>query len=294
MRALKRSSRVNAGMLLRSTAALLALATFTTALIAQAAPGGAKRLRWIINGPSVSAFANDPAASRYLAGSQPFVMQKKDAASALPSSWQAVLVRSYTSYAAIQKAFASGAIGPDVGAVLYDNEHWKFTPVEEQREYAAYTQKAASLVHAHHLTFIATPAVDLIKVLDPGNTGARFERFLRLGVIGSSAKYADVVDIQAQGAERNLKLFTDFVRRAAAQAREANPSVTVLAGISTNPSGQRVTSDDVMRAVSATRDVVDGYWFNVPQQSEYCPNCTGFRPDIAIDVFRRLTASGVL
>ncbi|HEX8806496.1 MAG TPA: hypothetical protein VF741_06085 [Candidatus Aquilonibacter sp.] len=234
---------------------------------------------------------NDASASRYLNDSEPFVMQSKGNAVEVPAAWRAVAVRSYTSYVAIAQAFKSGAIGPDVGAILYDNEHWKFTPVEEQRNYASYTQKAADLVHAHRLTFIATPAVDLIKVLDPRHSGARYERFLNLGVIGQSARYADAVDIQAQGAERNVAMFSDFVRRAAAQARAANARVIVFAGISTGPSGQRVTSDDVMRAVDATRDMVDGYWFNVPQQSEYCPNCMDFRPDIAIDVFQRLSTA---
>jgi hypothetical protein len=266
---------------------------FITAVFSQfsAVSAQPKQLRWILNGPSIGSFVSDASASHYLNDSEPFVMQRKDGAVQVPAAWRAVTVRSFTSYNAIAQAFKSGAIGSDVGAILYDNEHWKFTPVEEQRNYASYTQRAAALVHAHHLTFIATPAVDLIKVLDPQHSGARYERFLSLGVIGQSARYADAVDVQAQGAERNVTMFSDFVQRAAAQARAANPRVMVFAGISTGPSGQRVTSDDVMRAVEATRDVVDGYWFNVPQQSEYCPNCMAFRPDIAIDVFRRLATS---
>jgi hypothetical protein len=65
----------------------------------------------------------------------------------------------------------------------------------------------------------------------------------------------------------------------------------VLAGISTNPSGQRVSADDILRAIAATRDSVDGYWFNIPWPSEYCPRCNDFRPDIAIEVIRHLAAS---
>jgi hypothetical protein len=64
--------------------------------------------------------------------------------------------------------------------------------------------------------------------------------------------------------------------------------VLVLAGISTQPSGQQVTADDILRAIAATRDTVDGYWFNIPRSSEYCPRCTDFRPEIAIEVLRRL------
>jgi hypothetical protein len=97
--------------------------------------------------------------------------------------------------------------------------------------------------------------------------------------------------IQAQGSERNIRVYTDFVGQAAAQARSANPNVIVLAGISTNPSGQRVTADHILGAIAATRDSVDGYWFNIPQPSDYCPRCSEFRPDIATEVLRRLGAS---
>jgi hypothetical protein len=49
-----------------------------------------------------------------------------------------------------------------------------------------------------------------------------------------------------------------------------------------------VTANDILRAIAATRDSVDGYWFNIPSPSQYCPSCNDFRPDIAIEVLRRL------
>jgi hypothetical protein len=122
------------------------------------------------------------------------------------------------------------------------------------------------------------------------NGERRYEAYLRLGIAATAARYADVFDIQAQGFERNPERYADFVRRAAAQARQANPRVVVLAGISTQPSGQDVSADDILNAIAATRDVVDGYWFNIPQPSEYCPRCREFRPDIAIEVMRRVAA----
>ena len=201
-------------------------------------------------------------------------------------------MRSFTSYRAMKRAFDSGSIGPEVRAILYDNEAWQFTPPEEQVNHASYARMAAELVHAHGLLFVATPAANLAKVLSGGAAaaGQRYDAFIRLNIAADEARYADVIDIQAQGSERDVQKFSSFVKAAAAQARSANPKVLVFAGISTNPSGQRVTSDDVLQAVEATRNVVDGYWFNVPQPSQYCPNCSEFRPDIAIDVLRRLSA----
>ena len=62
----------------------------------------------------------------------------------------------------------------------------------------------------------------------------------------------------------------------------------VLAGISTEPIGRSVTADDILQAISATRDAVDGYWFNIPKPSEYSPIAKAFRPDLAAEVLRRL------
>jgi len=52
-----------------------------------------------------------------------------------------------------------------------------------------------------------------------------------------------------------------------------------------------VTADDLLRAIRATRELVDGYWFNIPRPSPYCPACTEFRPDIAVEVLRLVAGS---
>jgi hypothetical protein len=258
------------------------------ASLAQARSQSVKPLRWIINGPALATFASDPTAVRFFAGAKPFVIQTAGSRVSLPPSWNAVAVMVFPSYSSIKRAFDTGSVGSDVRAILYDNEAWQFTPDEEQRDFATYNEQAAALVHRHGLIFISTPAIDLVRVLAPNSSGRRYDTFLQLGVIGAAARYADVVDIQAQGSEMGVNRYASFVREASAQARAANPNVEVLAGISTNPSGQRVNADVILRAIDATRDVVDGYWFNVPQPSVYCPNCNDFRPDMAVEVLRRL------
>jgi len=150
-------------------------------------------------------------------------------------------------------------------------------------------KQAADLAHARGLLLLTAPAVNLVTVIAPEKNGnRRFDTYLQLGIAADAARYADVYDIQAQGAEANTELYANFVRQAAAQARAANAKVMVLAGISTQPSGQHVTADDIVRAIEATRDVVDGYWFNIPRPSQYCPRCSDFRPDIAVEVLRRV------
>jgi len=276
---------------LAASLAVLCAAVVFIAVLSSIAARGSTRMKWILNTPAAVALAADPTAQRFFANSAPFVVRRKDDTTILPPSWRATITRTFTSYAAMKLAFASGGIGDNVRAILYDNVHWQFTPDEEQRGHAQFTRMAAQLVHQHGLLFLAAPAVNLTQVLAPGPE-KRYDAYLRVGIARDAARYADVFEIQAQGSEKEVDKYASFVRAAAGQAREANPKVLVLAGISTNPSGLSVTADDVLAAISATRASVDGYWFNIPRQSQYCPRCGDFRPDIAIDVLKRLGAGG--
>jgi hypothetical protein len=277
---------------LAPASSILAVAAVLTVWLAVAPKNvsGMTKLKWIINGPAVATLVQDPTAQRFFENAAPFVIQRKTDPTALPPLWRAKVIRSFTSYAAMSRALSGGGIDAGVRGILYDNEHWKFTPDQEQRGHAEYTRMAAELVHRHGLLFIAAPAVDLTQVLAPG-PAKRYDAYIGAGLARDAARYADVYEIQAQGSEKDVDKYASFVRAAAQQAREANPKVMVLAGLSTNPGGQSVTAQDVLAAIAATRSSLDGYWFNIPRPSEYCPRCNDFRPDIAIDVFKRLGSS---
>jgi len=249
---------------------------------------GRKPIRWLLAPQGIAAIAADAEASRLLDNTQPFVRKNRNIFAVPPPSWNAIPFDSFTSFGAIKSALERGILAPSVEGIMYDNEKWKFTPEEEQQEPAHYEKLVADLVHEHGLLFLAAPAVDLVAVLAPESHAKRYDTYLRLGIAAEAARYADVVDIQAQSAELDTEVYANFVLRAAAQARQANPKVLVFAGVSTNPNGQQVTADDILRAIAATRDYVDGYWLNIPQPGEYCPRCADFRPDIAIDVLHRL------
>jgi hypothetical protein len=174
----------------------------------------------------------------------------------------------------------TNSVPPGADTLLYDDEAWPLTPHEQQLDPAKYEAVNHAFAQAHHLTYIATPATDLVTVLDPNGTGTVQDRFLRLGIIGDAARNADIVDIQAQGLEGSPR-FADFVTRAAAQARAANPKVIVLAGVSTNPSGHAVAAQTLAADANAVRGAVDGYWLNVPSAGESCPRCGTPQPQVA-------------
>jgi hypothetical protein len=199
----------------------------------------------------------------------------------------AVKTATFTSYAALSSALAAGHLPAGTRAILYDDEDWPLTPVREQQDPARYEQLAADLAHAHHLLFVSTPATDLTTVLAP-HAQDHYAAYLRLHIAADAARYADVVDIQAQGSEADLATFVPFVKAAAAQARQANPRVIVLAGISTNPSGQAITGAQLVAAVLAVRPFVGGFWLNIPSAGAACPRCGVAQPQVAVPVLRLL------
>ncbi|MGH7723500.1 MAG: hypothetical protein ACRENL_11855 [Candidatus Dormibacteria bacterium] len=244
---------------------------------------GSSRLTWLIAASALTRLrsldAQSPLAARFFdnAGTDVLVGPR---AAGIPSGWRSVPTAGFRSYADLASAIAAGTLDASITTVLYDPEAWQFTPIAEQRDPGRYAQLAADLCRSHHLRLIVTPAVDLTQVLSPGAADAR-SAFLSLGIAGQAARAGDTVVIQAQRYEADTAQYRAFVVQAAAQARAANPGVTVLAGLSTGPGGKPVNAGDLYSAYQATRDSVQGYWLNIPAQGADCPTCTQPRPDVA-------------
>ena len=274
-----------------ATTSMVAALVFAMSPLAPrpAEPSKLGSIRWLFNGPGVAAMAADPEASRLLDDKQPYVMWGRELRG-VPESWNAVPAISFKSFSDIENALESDLIPQNVKGVMYDYEKWRFTPENEQRNPNAYLKLAANLVHAKGYLFLTAPAVNLVTVMAPSANRNRLdETYLRLGIAGDAARYADVVDIQAQRFEFDAALYGSFVRQAATQARQSNPKVIVLAGLSTEPIGKSVTAEELLKAIAATRGFVDGYWMNIPEPSEYSPVARHFRPDIAVEVLRQIS-----
>jgi hypothetical protein len=202
--------------------------------------------------------------------------------------WSAVRTRAVANLAGLDAAVND----PETRAVLYDPEAWEMTPRDEQTDPVSAVCGAAAVAHAHHKVLIATPAVDLLRFLAPGSAakGQRYAAFEKTQVAGQIARCADVYEIQAQGAEMDADKFRQFVVAEAGQARAANPEIIVLAGISTNPSGQRVSAAQVFRAVQSVRSAVAGFWLNIPAGGKYCPHCGQPQTKVAVEFLRTLNS----
>ncbi len=92
--------------------------------------------------------------------------------------------------------------------VIFDNEVWKYTPAWEQAHQIHYEQLAAQLAAENGITFINAPYGESTKNDNCGRRGA--------------AKYASVVQVQAQTLDRNPKNYAAFVKKDVAAIRRRN------------------------------------------------------------------------
>jgi hypothetical protein len=147
---------------------------------------------------------------------------------------------------------------------MYDPEGWDATPIAERRDPVAYFKRFSQTAGQRGWTVIITPHPSLTSVAGArcGTQGdeSEFDAFLRCGLVGEAARWADIVEIQAQQLEIDPVAYRAFIVDAAAQARMANPRVQVIAGITT---GRSSTAEQMFRAWDSVRDVVDGYYLAI-------------------------------
>ncbi len=208
-----------------------------------------------------------------------------------PASSIGVPLVIFQSYQQIEAAFANHTLPGKYKAVMYDNEHWPMTPPTEQQHPDMYEHMTANLVHAHGMVFISAPAPDIVRAVGVVRHNNTHDTYLERNLAGGAAKYADVVDIQAQYLEPNLSEFVSFATTAARQARQANPNVKVYIGIATGPDGQSVSAQQLYNAYKTVLPIADGYWLNVSGQNQYCPNCAAPRPDLAVTLLHDIYGS---
>lgn len=187
------------------------------------------------------------------------------------------------SVAALQSQLQLG-VPNGVYGVVVDLEHWSFTPLQEQQNPEQYYEEASTLLHSRGLKLVATPGLDLFKGV---GKGPLYEQILSSGLYTSLAKIADVVDIQAQSLENSPALYAQFVTSAARQIRDANPSVTILAGLTTSGrNGVVPTGSVLVEDASAVQSSVSGFWINIPSPGATCPTCSALNPIPAIDLLQ--------
>ncbi|MDA8197692.1 MAG: hypothetical protein M0019_10875 [Actinomycetota bacterium] len=190
----------------------------------------------------------------------------------------------FTSAAALEAAVNGKLVPTWARAVVYDPEHWSFTPLNEQINPGAASQAASKVAKGAGYIYVVTPALDLSKAIAP-NEPISAQLLEEAGVFSQLAVGADAMVIQSQSLQSDISAFDSLLSTASAEAKQSNPNIMVLGGLSTNGRGVTPTSESLLSAYESAKNAVQGYWFNVPGQNQYCPNCPASNQSLAISFF---------
>jgi hypothetical protein len=244
-------------------------------------------IRWLIAASAISKLDDiaDPAVvARYLDGAQTTIVTSRTIPDFL-AGWHVHFALDTRSLQEIRLAIA-GTLSPRITLILYDPEHWSFTPIAQQSAVGTATRTAASIAHGAGRELIVAPATNLAQKMAPGESTA--DAFMQTNDLGKVAVSADWVEIQAQGLERNPERYAAYINDALRQIRLANPNAVVYAGLSTNPSGPPVDAAELVEDVRLTSSTVSGYWLNIPSPGTACPRCGQPQPQIALGLLESL------
>jgi hypothetical protein len=178
-----------------------------------------------------------------------------------------------------------------VKAVVYDDESWIFTPLNQistQTEISSSFDQAAKLAHQSGLQLIGTPALDISKVLKPsGSCGSKYwQEYLCNNLPSIAAEYSNIIDIQSQSLIQTPTDFLSLIQQASKASKVSNPNIIVLAGLSTCSGSP--SSDQLASAAVASDSYVNGWWLNVPGNSADSPDCQTPNPSLAAEAIDKL------
>jgi hypothetical protein len=185
----------------------------------------------------------------------------------VPEGYSALPTLKYESYARFRRDVRRGLLDPSIKVVSYNPENWNATPYRERKDPATYMSRFAELARSKGYFVFTAPSRDLMNVKAAecssraGETLS--EAFLRCRMPESAARHADGYRVQAQVLENDPITYRLFVNEAAAQARAANPSVTILSNLSTSPFDYVATSQMLFDACTSVRDLVDGHYLSI-------------------------------
>jgi hypothetical protein len=197
-----------------------------------------------------------------------------------PSTLVAVIpTADFHSEELLAAAIADGELAPGVRAIIYDNERFANTPLVEQEDIEHYTALAATVARDAGLQSIC----DFIQPdrLPPvARTPAN--EVPPCSIVGLNT---------VQQSERSPTRYRAVVAREVAIIREVNPTVPIIAGLSSNPRGTPVSASELTADIEATAGLVNGYWLNVPAPGVGCPGCHEPNPELMAAALAALPAS---
>jgi hypothetical protein len=181
---------------------------------------------------------------------------------------------------------------------VLDLEHWQRTPITEQRHPGQYVKLAAQIAHQQGLLLLVDPATNLVLARAPKTPlSQQYAKFISLRIAASSARYADVYEIDARGSATSGPGYASFVQAAGAQALSTAPDVTLLASLSSGSgrglvAQRRRSPNHLLSAALATRSFVSGYQLNDLRGAGRCAGCRMSPAAMATTFLRSYRSAG--
>lgn len=238
---------------------------------------------WLLTRAALTDVAQSSAALATLAQGRVVELVPPSSRPLLPPGLSITPAFTVDSVTALQSMISTDTVPSWARAVLFDDEAWSLTPLNEQLYPVQAAQAAATLARAAGLSLWCAPGLDLVSELDP-SAPSYWQGYLALNLAGNIGSVCGGLDLQAQSLERNSKTYQTFVAEAAAQATATHPGVALTAGLSTNPPGPAVSLKDLEAAVAGTISITRGFWLNIPNPGPWCPNCAPADPALAVEL----------
>jgi hypothetical protein len=172
----------------------------------------------------------------------------------------------FTSYAGFIGRLERHTMPAGVRAVAYDPESWRATPATERLDPERYMALFAAAAHRHGYAAIMMPGRDLLAMAGPCRQGPGEDldaAFLRCRLAGDGARLSQVFEIQTAPIEMRGMELRGFAAACAKQARAANPSVVLIATLSTRPGTRPMSGWQLAGAAAAVRPYVQGFQLNL-------------------------------
>jgi hypothetical protein len=184
---------------------------------------------------------------------------------------QVIPAEMFFSYAGLQAAISHHRVVPGVKIVVDDLEDLGITPKTERKEPIPAMKDFAHAAYANGYRPILIPGRDLMLV--PGaacsqQRGFTISQSYLHCRLPAAAAYTPIYVIQAAAVETNLTALKQLVQESAAEARKANPKVTIFATLSVSPNGGFVPATAVIRAAQVIRPYVQGFEMNNIRRSD--------------------------
>jgi hypothetical protein len=206
---------------------------------------------------------------RIIAGPGTYVLEHRAGGPPLPR--KVIPAEMFFSSAGLQAAIDHDRIIPGVKVVVDDLEDLGIAPAAERKAPIPALKEFAHAADSHGYQPVLIPGRDLMLV--PGarcsqRRGTISQSYLRCG-LPSAAAYAPIYVIQSAAVETNLSALRQLVQQGAAQARRANPKVTIFATLSVSPNGAWVPYTAVLQAARVIRPYVQGFEMNNIRPSDW-------------------------